>query len=399
MAAQTNTQTVPEVANEIQQRLVGFVRHARSNNYKVGIAEQIDALRVAKACGLENKYHLQIGLKSLLCSNEEDWQKFDEMFDAYWISSNVKQFIQPTSAQKASQKALQKQQKAHDGQSHQQQPTNADSSAEASDQDNVEASGTKDGASQTAQLAKEDFHSIKDPDQMRQMERLVERLAKQMKRRISRRFQYSKVKGKIDLRRTLRNSLPYGGTPIELSRKQLKREAPKIVIILDVSRSMAMYSFLFLRFARGLISVFRNCHAYAYHTHLLPITDALKQTDLMRVRNSLAMMSQGWSGGTKIGESLAKFNRQYGQTITRKTLFVVVSDGLDAGEPELLSQQMTIIQRKARQVIWLNPLLGQAGYEPTAVGMRAALPHIDVFASARNLESLAALEATLSRAW
>lgn len=110
-------------------------------------------------------------------------------------------------------------------------------------------------------------------------------------------------------------------------------------------------------------------------------------------------MSQGWSGGTKIGESLAKFNRQYGQTITRKTLFVVVSDGLDAGEPELLSQQMTIIQRKARQVIWLNPLLGQAGYEPTAVGMRAALPHIDVFASARNLESLAALEATLSRAW
>lgn len=396
---QATAKSPAEISDEIQQRLVGFVRHARSNNYKVGIAEQIDALRVANACGLVNKYHLKVGLKSLLCSNEEDWEKFDEMFDAYWIPSNVKQFIQSTHSQKARKKALQKQQKSDDGQANQSRPTNADSSAESQEQESVEASGTKDGASVTANLAKENFHSIKDPDQMRQMERLVERLAKQMKRRISRRFQYSKVKGKIDLRRTLRKSLPYGGTPIELSRKQLKLETPKIVMILDVSRSMAMYSFLFLRFARGLISVFRNAHAYAYHTHLLPITDALKQTDLMRVRNSLAMMSQGWSGGTKIGESLEKFNRQYGQTITSRTLVMIVSDGLDAGEPELLSQQMKMIQRKARKVIWLNPLLGQPGYEPTAVGMSSALPFVDEFASARNLDSLAALEGTLSRTW
>jgi uncharacterized protein with von Willebrand factor type A (vWA) domain len=160
-----------------------------------------------------------------------------------------------------------------------------------------------------------------------------------------------------------------------------------------------MYSFLFLRFARGLISVFRDCHAYAYHTHLLPITDALKQTDLMRVRNSLNMMSEGWSGGTRIGESLEKFNQQYGQSVNKKSLVMIVSDGLDAGEPEQLSDNMKLLKRRARQVIWLNPLLGQPGYEPVAAGMTAALPHIDLFAPANNLQSLAALEDVLTRAW
>ena len=387
-----------QLSEEIQDRLVGFVRHARANNYKVGIAEQIDALRVAEACGLKNKYQLRIGLKSLLCSNEDDWDKFDEMFDAYWIPSNVKQFIQQTHAQKA-KKSLKKQQKSDGGQPTEQSPSTADTAAEPKEDDIAEASGTKEGASAAANLAKEDFHSIKDPDEMRRMERLVERLAKQMKRRISRRYQYSTVKGKIDLRRTLRRSLRYGGTPLELSLKRIKPETPRVVMILDVSRSMAMYSFLFLRFARGLISVFRDAQAYAYHTHLLPITDALKQTDLMRVRNSLAMMSQGWSGGTKIGESLEKFNQQYGQTLNSRTLTIIVSDGLDAGESETLAKNMKLIQRKSRQVIWLNPLLGKPGYEPSAAGMSAALPYVDEFKPAHNMESLAALEGMLTRTW
>jgi uncharacterized protein with von Willebrand factor type A (vWA) domain len=396
---QAVTLTDELITDTLHNRMVGFVRHARANNYKVGIAEQIDAIRVAEACGVHNKYHLKIGLKALLCSNEEDWKKFDEMFDAYWIPSNVKQFIQPTFAQQAQKKTTKKQQKDDGAQASQKRPASADTAAEGNDEESVEASGTKEGASSTANQAKEDFHSIKDPDEMRRMERLVERLAKQMKRRISRRYQYQSSKGKIDLRRTLRQSLRYGGTPLELSRKRLKPETPRLIIILDVSRSMAMYSFLFLRFARGLISVFRDCHAYAYHTHLLPITDALKQTDLMRVRNSLNMMSEGWSGGTRIGESLEKFNQQYGQSVNKKSLVMIVSDGLDAGEPEQLSDNMKLLKRRARQVIWLNPLLGQPGYEPVAAGMTAALPHIDLFAPANNLQSLAALEDVLTRAW
>lgn len=395
----TASKSVEQISDDIQTRLVGFVRHARSNNFKVGIAEQLDALRVAEACGLSNKYHLRIGLKSLLCSNEEDWDNFDELFDAYWIPSNVKQFVQQTHSQKAKKKSRKQQQKSEGSQTSEQQPSTADTAAQEQEDEIAEASGTKEGASNTASQAKEDFHSIKDPDEMRRMERLVERLAKQMKRRISRRYHYSTTKGKIDLRRTLRQSLRYGGTPIELSRKRVKPETPRLVMILDVSRSMAMYSFLFLRFARGLISVFRDAQAYAYHTHLLPITDALKQTDLMRVRNSLSMMSQGWSGGTQIGDSLHKFNSQYGQTINSRTIVVIVSDGLDAGEPEVLSENMKLLKRRSRKIIWLNPLLGKPGYEPVAAGMSAALPFIDEFAAANNMESLAALEGMFTQSW
>jgi uncharacterized protein with von Willebrand factor type A (vWA) domain len=389
-----------EFSKHLKCRVVGFIRHARSNNFRVGIAEQVDALRVAEHCNINNKYAFRLGLKALLCSDEDDWKKFDEMFDAYWLVSNVKQFVQTSQSPAAKKKAPEQQkQQTEGGKNQTPKPASADTAAKQEAQETPEASGTKDGASSAANLAKEDFNSIKDPDEMRKMERLIERLAKQMKKRISRRYQYQSNKGKIDLRRTLRKSLRYGGTPIELCKKRLKPQTPKLIIIVDVSRSMAMYSFLFLRFARGLISVFRDVQAYAYNTQLLPITDALKQTDLMRVRNSLAMMSDGWAGGTKIGESLHKFNQQYGQSVNKRSLVMIVSDGLDAGPSEELSAEMQRLKRRCKKIVWLNPLLGCEGYEPIAAGMAAALPFIDLFAPANNLESLAALEGALTKTW
>ena len=386
-----------QLTDHLQRRVVDFVRHCRSNNFKVGVAEVMDAMQVARFTKFTDKEYFRLGMQTLLCSDEDDWQKFDELFDAYWLPSNVKQFVQPSQA--APLKKQSKQEQSNNNPASANKPATADSAAPQGEGNDVEASGTKEGASKSATQAKEDFHSIKDPDEMRRMERLVERLAKQMKKRISRRYQHNSVKGQIDLRRTLRKSLRFGGTPMELSRKRLKPQTPKLIIIIDVSRSMAMYSFLFLRFARGLLSVFKDVQTYAYHTHLLPITDALKQTDLIRVRNSLAMMSQGWSGGTKIGESLKKFNQQYGQSVSKKSIVMFVSDGLDSGPAEQLGAEMKKLQRRSRKIIWLNPLLGKDGYEPVAAGMAAALPYVDLFAPANNLQSLAALEPELTRVW
>jgi uncharacterized protein with von Willebrand factor type A (vWA) domain len=136
---------------------------------------------------------------------------------------------------------------------------------------------------------------------------------------------------------------------------------------------------------------------FAFHTHLLPITEALKQTDLMRVRNSLAMVSEGWSGGTRIGESLATFNDKYGQILNSRSVAVIVSDGLDTGDPEDLAAQLERIKPRCRKLVWLNPLLGRGGYEPVSQGMQAALPYLDLFAPAHNLDSLQALEPELTR--
>jgi len=117
----------------------------------------------------------------------------------------------------------------------------------------------------------------------------------------------------------------------------------------------------------------------------------------LRMREKLALVSLGWSGGTRIGECLQRFNAEHaGRRLGSHAIVVVVSDGLDTGAPEVLGEALASIRRRARRLVWLNPLAGRPGYAPLAAGMRAALPHLDLFAPAHNLDSLAALEAALA---
>ena len=200
----------------------------------------------------------------------------------------------------------------------------------------------------------------------------------------------------MHLRRTIRNSLRYGGTPLELIFKERRRQLPRLVLLLDVSRSMSLYSYLFLRFARGVLGAFRDSHAFVYHTRLVPVSEVLRERDIDKVKEKLAIISLGWSGGTRIGECVEHFNLEHARKILgSRSIVVMVSDGYDTGPPELLAEQLGRIQRCARKVVWLNPLLGRDDYQPLARGMQAALPYIDVFAPAHSLKSLAALESQL----
>ncbi len=385
-----------QLADLLQQRLVEFVRLARSNNFRVGVAEELDAQNVALKCGLDNSTRLRWGLRALLCSDQDDWQRFDELFDAFWHPANVKSHVRSAAGGPAKkQPGTGNPEQAPGRQS--KRGSDADSSASGESGEAIDGSGTREGASSTASLAKMDFQALVDPDELRAVEALVERLARRMRKRAIRRQRVSKTGRKIHLRKTLRGSLRYGGTPLTLHYCDKVKRQPRLVLIVDVSRSMSMYSFFFLRFARALLSVFRDVSVFAYHTHLIPITEALKQTDLIRVRNSLAMVSQGWSGGTRIGDSLATFNDKYGQILNSRSIAVIVSDGLDSGDPDHLATQLARIRPRCRKLIWLNPLLGRAGYEPVSQGMQAALPFLDLFAPAHNLDSLQALEPALTR--
>jgi uncharacterized protein with von Willebrand factor type A (vWA) domain len=231
---------------------------------------------------------------------------------------------------------------------------------------------------------------------MREMEQLVERLALKMRRRLLRRQRFARHGQRVHLRRTIRKSLRYGGTPLDLVFRQRRRVLPRLILLLDVSRSMSLYSYLFLRFARGVLGAFRDAHAFVYHTRLVPVTEVLRERNIDAVKEKLALISLGWSGGTRIGECAQTFNQQHAQKIVNsRSIVVMVSDGYDTGAPELLAEQLQRIRRRARKLIWLNPLLGRDDYQPTAAGMQAALPFVDVFASAHSLESLKALESQL----
>lgn len=372
----------------VQGRLVEFVRLVRANDFPVGVAEEVDAQRVALCCGVSSPGRLRWGLKSLLCSDRDDWERFDGLFDAYWLPPNARSLVETVGA----------------GVGREARRTPGPAGGEAGPPDRTEdgdgadagRGGARGGASLRETLETADFGSLTDGGQMREMERLVESLARRMRRRLTRRDRVRGRGNRVHLRATVRNSLPFGGTPLKLAFREQRRREPRLILITDVSRSMAMYSFLFLRFARGIVGAFRDADAFAVHTRLVHITDALRRPDTDRAAHSLTLISRGWSGGTRLGESLAIFNREYGRLLNSRTVLILVSDGLDTGEPSELARELAVIRGRCRRVVWLNPLLGRPGYEPRTGAMLAALPHIDLFAPAHNLASLAALEPALT---
>lgn len=385
-------QELIEVTDNVLDRLVGFLRFMRTNGYLLGIREQLDVMRLAEFSGLLEPRRLRWGLRAIVCSSADDWRHFDELFDAYWKPANRNREQRSSYAKKMDKKnGLGGQQGGGN------QVAEADHAQEGDDCD-AGAGGSKGGASVQQALQRADFRMLADDSQMHEMEHLVERLAKQMRRRMTRRQKLQQHGRRLHLRRTIRNSLRYGGTPLDLAFCQRKQRLPRLILLLDVSRSMSLYSFLFLRFARGIVEAFKDADAFVYHTRLVHVTDALRESDMGKARDKLALLSLGWSGGTRIGECLQLFNRDYGRRIVNsRSVVMIISDGYDTGEPDELARQLGELKQRARKIVWLNPLLGRDGYEPIAQCMQAALPLLDLFAPAHNLESLLQLESELMK--
>ncbi len=375
----------------LQTRLIEFIRSARENGFSLGIAEEIDAQRVAQFSGITHPQHLRWGLRSLMCADRDDWERFDALFNAYWRPVRTQRKFQPSPSAPGAPQAAQREDKKGGGQG---AAAEVDRSGVGTGRDAGDT-GVQKGASRQENLSQADFRFLADAGQMRIVEDWVEHLARRMRRKITRREKLQCQGRRIHMRRTVRNSLRYGGTPIQLAFRRRIRLQPRLVLLVDVSRSMAMYSTVFLRFARGIVKAFADAEAFAYHTRLINITQAVRQADPIKLQHSLSLISLGWSGGTRIAESLTVFNRDYAHRLNDRSIVVIVSDGLDTDAPDRIPPQLEKIKRRCRKLVWLNPLLGREGYEPLTGSMMAALPFIDLFAPAHNLQSLIALETAL----
>ncbi|HEY1304302.1 MAG TPA: VWA domain-containing protein [Vicinamibacterales bacterium] len=212
---------------------------------------------------------------------------------------------------------------------------------------------------------------------------------------LSRRWRPARRGRRFDLRRTLRASLQTGGEPLVARWRSRPRRTPRLVLLIDGSRSMEMYSAAGLQTAVAIASVTLRVDAFTFSTSLRRVTDEVRRA-AAGARLRLARMEYSWGGGTNIGASLHEFLHRFGQRgAARDTVIVVVSDGLDVGDPALLRDAMQTIARRSAAVVWLNPLLDTPGYEPTVAGMRAALPYITTFASVRHYADLARLSRTI----
>ena len=193
----------------------------------------------------------------------------------------------------------------------------------------------------------------------------------------------------LDLRTTLRRTLKYGGEAVELSHRRRKVRPRALVLLCDVSGSMERYTRMLLHFIHALTGELERVETFLFATRLTRVTQQLQYRDIDRAVNEVSQAVPDWSGGTRIGENLKRFNFRWARRVLGwGAVVLVISDGWDTGEPLLLAQEMERLQRGSYRVVWLNPLLGVEGYQPLAQGMQAALPFVDDFLPVHNLTSL-----------
>ncbi len=368
----------------LASRIVEFCRFSRESGLSAGVKESLDALDAVRAVGVRDREILKSALRAVLCSSKDDWEQFDHLFAAYWGSAQPGPAITP-------RKRFEPDQRLPQGTITTQMGRSTAHTAE--------DGGGKAvlGATAHERLKRIDF-SQASQDDLPELERISIRLLRRMSLRLSRRPRSMKQRGQVDLRRTIRRNISRGGDLIDLSYKARRIQQDRLVVLLDISGSMNPYSLFFLRFAYALQRHFRRVDTFLFSTQLTEITGSLRGRRLAQALESLAQQVAGWSGGTKIGESLKEFVLYHGaRVLSRDTVLIVLSDGWDTGRPEALAERLHAIRRRVRTVIWLNPLLSLPEYRPVTQGMSAALPYIDVFAPGHNLESLLALEKHLAR--
>jgi uncharacterized protein with von Willebrand factor type A (vWA) domain len=371
--------------SSLSEGILAFARFARSHGLNIGIQETQDALKAAEQGLLTNRSLFKNGLKALFCTSPEEGGLFEKLFLLYWDTNPID--LEERKGQTKLQGSVNKK---------------ANSSLVMLGVGNTppgdEEASNVSGANEEERLKKTDLSmlSLLEADEL---EKIARKLFRQMAVRMRRRMKQHRRQGQINLRRTIRKSISSGGEPIELFHRLNTPKKQRLIVLLDVSGSMDKYSFFLLRFICALRENFRQLEAFVFSTSLKRITKALDTRDLSTVFRNISEHADNWSSGTRIGECLQHFSESYGKRMLNGSpVVLILSDGLDTGDAALLGSELEKIHRRAKRVVWLNPLKGSSNYAPLAKGMRAALPSVDDFKSAHNLDSLLELENILSNA-
>jgi len=375
--------SVPRLFGDLTAHVVAFCRRLRARGVPVGPREAADALRALGSVDVGDRRECYLALRTVLTSRRDDLAVFDQVFEEFWNPPQPEGEDGPPAPGPPDG--------AGDG------PPPPPALAEWLD-DALEAQGEEPlpAYSPVEVLVQKDFSAF-TADELHEVTRLVIAIARRVATRLSRRTRAARHSDRVDLRRTIRHSLRRGGEIVDLAYRRRKIQRVRVVLLADVSGSMDLYSRFLIQFIYALQHALGRVETMVFSTSLTRITDAMSEDDLRTALDEVARQVPDWSGGTKIGASLRTFLDRYGaRLLTPRTVVLVISDGWDTGDIEILEQAMAELHRRAGRVIWLNPLLGSPGYEPICQGMRAALPYVDVFASAHNLDSLRRLEKHLA---
>ena len=374
-------------------RMAGFVAHLRDNGLRLGVGETGAALDALTHINAANPYDSRRALKSVFTGCTEEAAQFDGLFNSFWMNGGrVKTRVTATPSQSENvQSSREESEEASSGTGDMSAPGGVDGEAESDGEGKLVAMDVTN-------LFKKDLRDLVRPEDIAEAEKIALRLGAALRDRRSRRRKAARKGDQIHFRKVMRKSLATGGEPFVLPKRQRPDRTLRITAICDVSGSMTVYSRIFLAFLAGLMRADFRADAYLFHTRLVRITEALRDKDAMRALARLSLLAEGFAGGSKIAESLDTFTSTYGRRfVDNRTVVMILSDGYDTASPDGISDALARLKKRGCKIIWLNPLKGWDGYEPTAQAMAGALPHLDLFRAANTLGDLAALETEMAR--
>ena len=365
--------------------IIGFVHEARSYGFKAGIQCSHDSIASVLHGLWSDRDEFEYALASIFCTDRDERERFGMLFSRFWREKGSR--VAQRSTYHNQKKLFKKSQNV----------AVMLGAGETDKRTLEEESKTTSGANSTEVLKQTDFSKM-TIDQTGMLDEIAERLVRDMSLRIKRKKRRSS-KGTVDLATTLRKNIQNGGSFLQLHRLEKKREKYRLLVLLDVSGSMDKYSFFLLKFLWALRANFKEFEAFTFSTDLNRITEMISEKDMSMALFNVSRHVPNWSGGTRIGDALKNFNDAYAKRyLNGSTMTIILSDGLDTGEPEVLEEAIERIRMRSKKLVWLNPLKGMQGYEPVQRGMKVALPAVSHFGSAHNFDSLLELENILINA-
>ena len=372
----------------ISAHLVGFVHLLRSMGIQVGSGQLIDLAQGLTVVSLTDREALHDAARCTLITKPEDLPLFEAAFGFYFrpISGfDPAQMAIPII--RIPQRPLRIPRK---------KPVAGENPGDDSNDTEEHKVGVTLAYTASETLRTRDFGSF-SYDEVQQARVMMRQMRWRPAMRRTRRTQRTKQRGRVDMRRVIRDSLRFGGEPLHLAYRRPRQRQRPLVVLCDISGSMDRYSRMLLQFVHTLNDGVGMVESFVFGTRLTRVTRLLRSKD---VDDAVALVSKqvlDWSGGTRIGNTIREFNVKWSRRVmSRGPVVLIISDGWDRGDPTLLSKEMARLQRSCHRLIWLNPLLGNARYQPLTQGMQAALPYIDDFLPVHNLLSVEQLGQTLA---
>lgn len=370
-------------------RVVGFSRALHNAGVEVNAGNLIDLCDSFQYISLHNRSDFYAAARATLVSRYDDLETFDEVFRAFWARPILPDDMTLTDTDAGGDPDLDVQADVNE----------VVDTADLQEEADGEGESEEVGYSPDEALMGKDLAAMSDRE-IEQARKVIHEIVNIIANRRSRRRVPENRGAELDFRRTWRRNALYGSDGVELMMKRRRIKKTKLMLLCDVSGSMDCYSRFLIRFIYALKREIRDVEVGVFSTRMTAISRLLKTKGIEESLVEVADTVHDWAGGTDIGGCLREFNDRFARDMLHsRTVMIIVSDGWDRGDPDLMRQEMARLRKRVHKLMWLNPLLGTPGYQPLCLGMKTALPYLDYFLPAHNLESLIQLARTLRSVW